>query len=43
MGGIFMLSYCTVYGYDNQPKKGKGEKRKKGWGMHAYCIYNNLG
>jgi len=28
MGGVFNV-HCTVYGYDNQPKKGKGEKEKK--------------
>jgi hypothetical protein len=38
MGGVFSV-HCTVYGYDNQAKKGKGEKRKEGDGVCMHIVY----
>jgi hypothetical protein len=38
MGGIFILSYCTVYGYDELAGREKEKKEKKG--TKYACILN---
>ena len=38
MGGVFRLSNCTVYGYNEDPRREKEEKKEER-SMHAYDLY----